>query len=80
MDPCGGVIEIGAAGAVEGLLGRPDGGARGKERVLILFAAGGIEGEAPLTRVARVAKPAERPTSPSGITRPRRRSQRGTGP
>src|SRR2546427_9228139 len=59
-DPGGGVAEVCSAGAVEGFLGRADKGTGGQDGVLVLPAAAGVEGEAPVVGVAAVAKAAQR--------------------
>src|SRR3954467_1658998 len=57
--PGGGVVEVEAAGAVEGLLGGAGGGAAGQDGVFVVVRAGAVEGEAPAGGRADIAQAAQ---------------------
>jgi hypothetical protein len=60
LGPCGGVVEVEAAGAVECLLRGADGVSAGQEAVLVAIAAGEVDRESPVVGRAAVAQPAQR--------------------
>ena len=59
MDPGGGVVEVEAAGGVEGVLAGADGQAGGEDRFVVVVVAGAVDGELPLAGGADVAQPAQ---------------------
>src|SRR4051794_41801340 len=58
--PGGGVVEVEAAGAVEGLLGGAGGGAAGQDVVFVVVVAGAGEGGGPAGGRARGGPPGQR--------------------
>src|SRR5215471_7812005 len=57
--PGGGVVEVEAAGGVEGLLAGADGQAGGKDRFVVVVVAGAVDRELPVAGGADVAQAAE---------------------